>query len=77
MKRTVKLLVGMACVTSMIGVGAVSFASWDGAIASEVAGSLSTGYVSMTGFTEEGELSFDKAIVPYDLGTSTPSDAVT
>ncbi|MDE6441319.1 MAG: hypothetical protein K2L12_01020 [Clostridia bacterium] len=66
MKRSVKMLIAAACVTSIVGVGAVSFAKWDPSTIQEASGTLDTGYISLSGF-ESADLDLGtKKLVPYD-----------
>ena len=68
MKKSVKMLIAAACVTSIVGVGAVSFAKWDPNTVNDASGTLTNGYIALSGFTSNKLEMGDKTLMPYDQG---------
>ncbi|MCH5158711.1 MAG: hypothetical protein J1F33_05905 [Clostridiales bacterium] len=71
MKKVVKGLVIAASVAAVVGLGAVSFAQWQGTGSKEVTSSGATGEVTLVGFAGASATAWTGKLVPYDQPTST------
>ncbi|MDE6618699.1 MAG: hypothetical protein K2K13_06715 [Clostridiales bacterium] len=72
MKKTVKALIVAASVAAVVGVGAVSFAAWQGSgttTASQAANT--TGSVSVVGFDADATLTKVENLMPWDQTSGT------
>ncbi|MDE7463425.1 MAG: hypothetical protein K2M48_00205 [Clostridiales bacterium] len=72
MKKAVKGLVIAASVASVIGIGAVSFAAWEGSGSTsvDVTGNT-TGTVSVIGFDKDATVGKVESLMPWDQGDGT------
>lgn len=72
MKKTVKGLIIAASVAAVVGVGAVSFAAWEGSGKTTVSTATNTtGYVSVIGFANDTQIAEVEELMPWDQGSGT------
>ena len=71
-KQSTKMIILVVALVSVIGVGAVSFAAWDGG-APSITASASVGQVDLIGFSATSlDLGTDK-LIPYNQGIELPA----
>lgn len=71
MKKTVKALVIAASVAAVAGIGAVSFAAWEGGTKTNEVQNGGTGHVDTTGFGTGTMTTLSDKLMPYDQGSTT------
>lgn len=76
-KQTTKMIILVVALVSVIGIGAVSYAAWQGG-ATSITATAQTGSMQLIGFTGNAiDALSNKVFVPYDQGENAPEGSVT